>query len=56
MSAEALIAEAGRDIAQLLRAEQQPLSPQEVQEVLRHHLSYYAADLGGADLEERARL
>lgn len=45
LSAEALVAEAGGAIAQLLRAEKQPLSTQEVQEVLRHRLSYFADDL-----------
>jgi len=45
LSAQALIDEAGGDIAQLLRAEIEPLSAQEIQEVLRHRLSYLANDL-----------
>lgn len=45
LSADALLTEAGNDIAQLLRAELQPLSAQERDEVLRHRLSYLADDL-----------
>jgi hypothetical protein len=45
LSAEALLAEAGSEIAQLLRAEPQPLGPQERDEVLRHRLSYLVDDL-----------
>jgi hypothetical protein len=44
-SAEALLAAHGGDIARLLRAESEPLSPQERDEVLRHRLSYLANDL-----------
>lgn len=40
-----LIAEYGGVIAQLLRAEAQPLSAQERDEVLRHRISYLADDL-----------
>ena len=40
-----LIARHGQDIAQLLRAEQAPLSTQERDEVLRHRISYLANDL-----------
>ena len=43
--AETLIAEAGATIAQLLRAEIEPLSPQQRDEVLSQRLSYYARDL-----------
>jgi hypothetical protein len=42
---EELIARHGQDIAQLLRAEQAPLSAQERDEVLRHRISYLANDL-----------
>ncbi len=35
----------GADIAQLLRGERQPLSPQERDEVLRHRMSYLTDDL-----------
>ena len=45
LSAEQLIAEHGADIARLLRGEIGPLSPQEIEEVLRHRLSYLADDL-----------
>lgn len=44
-SAEAVLAEHGADIAQLLRGERQPLSRQEREEVLRSSLSYLADDL-----------
>ena len=44
-SADSLIEHHGIDIAQLLRGERSPLSWQEVDEVLRHRLSYFAADL-----------
>src|SRR5262252_3600201 len=43
--ADQVIAAHGGDIAQLLRGERQPLSQQEQDEVLRHRLSYLAADL-----------
>jgi hypothetical protein len=43
--AEQLLAQHGQDIAQLLRAEQAPLSAQERDEVLRHRISYLATDL-----------
>jgi hypothetical protein len=42
---ERLLASHGTDIAQLLRAERQPLSAQERDEVLRHRISYYATDV-----------
>jgi len=45
LSAERLLAESSNEIAQLLRAEVQPLDPQERDEVLRHRLSYLADDL-----------
>ena len=44
-TAEDLLARHGHDIAQLLRAEQAPLSAQEREEVLRHRISYLANDL-----------
>jgi hypothetical protein len=44
-SAEQLIADHGGAIAQLLRAEEQPLSPQERDDVLRHRISYLAEDV-----------
>ena len=44
-SADDLLAGHGQDIAQLLRAEQAPLSAQEREEVLRHRVSYLASDL-----------
>lgn len=44
-TADELLARHGQDIAQLLRAEQAPLSAQERDEVLRHRLSYLADDL-----------
>ena len=44
-SAEELIAGHGQAIAQLLRAEHAPLSPQEREEVLRHRISYLVSDL-----------
>ena len=43
--ADQVIARHGGDIAQLLRGERQPLSQQEQDEVLRHRLSYFAADV-----------
>jgi hypothetical protein len=43
--AEELLARHGQHIAQLLRAEQAPLSAQEREEVLRHRISYLANDL-----------
>jgi hypothetical protein len=45
MSADALITEHGGAIAQLLRAEIEPLSTEERDEVLRHRLSFLANDL-----------
>jgi hypothetical protein len=45
LSAEGLLAAHGHDIAQLLRGEQQPLSRQEQEEVLRSRLSYFVNDL-----------
>ncbi len=44
-TAEGLLAAHGREIAQLLRGEREPLSAQERDEVLRHHISYLATDL-----------
>jgi hypothetical protein len=44
-SAEQLIAAFGGQIAQLLRAESEPLSGQERDEVLRHRISYLAQDV-----------
>ena len=44
-SADELIAQQGQAIAQLLRAEQAPLSAQERDEVLRNRISYLASDL-----------
>lgn len=44
-TAEALLAAHGDDVARLLRGEREPLSAQERDEVLRHRLSYLAADL-----------
>jgi hypothetical protein len=44
-SADSLIEHHGIDIAQLLRGERSALSWQEVDEVLRHRLSYFADDL-----------
>lgn len=43
--AEHLVAEHGADIARLLRGEVGPLSAQEIEEVLRHRISYLADDL-----------
>jgi hypothetical protein len=43
--ADAVLALHGSSIAQLLRAEREPLSAQEREEVLRHRLSYLATDL-----------
>ena len=45
LTADALLAESGHEIAQLLRAEREPLSAQERDEVLRHRLSYLENDL-----------
>jgi hypothetical protein len=45
ISADELMTQRGSDIAQLLRGERQPLSPQERDEVLRHRISYLADDL-----------
>jgi hypothetical protein len=45
ISAEALIASQGGTIAQLLRGERGPLSPEERDEVLRHRISYFADDV-----------
>jgi hypothetical protein len=45
LTAEQLLAGAGRSIAQLLRAETSPLSAQEQEEVVRHRLSYLETDL-----------
>ena len=51
---------AARDAARrsrtLLRGERKPLSPDEINEVLRHRLSYLADDPDRADLERRLRL
>lgn len=44
-TADQLVAEHGDAIAQMLRAEEQPLSGQERDEVLRHRLSYLSDDL-----------
>ena len=44
-TADALLTARGAEIAQLLRGEQQPLSAQERDEVLRHRISYYATDV-----------
>ena len=44
-SAETLLSVHGGDIAQLLRGEQQALSAQERDEVLRHRISYFANDV-----------
>ncbi len=43
--AAALLAERGGDIAAMLRGERQPLSDEERQLILRHHISYLADDL-----------
>jgi hypothetical protein len=45
LSAAEVLERHGVDIAQILRGERQPLSPQEREEVLRHRLSYLADDL-----------
>jgi hypothetical protein len=45
MDAERLLREHGHDIAQLVRAEREPLSAQEREETLRHRLSYLSCDL-----------
>src|SRR5688500_12205621 len=44
-SGDSLVEHHGIDIAQVLRGERSPLSWQEVDEVLRHRLSYFAGDL-----------
>ncbi len=44
-SADELLAGHGTDIAQMLRGERQPLSQQERDKVLSHHISYLADDL-----------
>ena len=44
-TAETLLGAHGPVIAQLLRAEREPLSGQERDEVLRHRISYYATDV-----------
>jgi hypothetical protein len=44
-TAEALLAAHGSEIAQLLRGEREPLSPQERDEVLRQRMSYLVNDL-----------
>jgi hypothetical protein len=44
-TADALLERRGTDIAQMLRGERQPLSPQEREEVLRHRISYLTDDL-----------
>ena len=44
-TAASLLALHGDDIARVLRAEVEPLSPQERDDVLRHRLSYFASDL-----------
>jgi hypothetical protein len=45
VSADELLASHGASIAQLLRGERSPLSGEERDEVLRHHISYFADDL-----------
>jgi hypothetical protein len=45
VTADALLAARGGDIAQLLRGEPEPLSAQERDDVLRHRISYLATDL-----------
>jgi hypothetical protein len=45
LEAEALLAERGSQVAQMLRGESTPLSREEQEEVLRHRLSYFANDL-----------
>ncbi len=45
LTADALLAEHGGDIAALLRGERQPLSRQEQEAVLAHRISYLADDL-----------
>lgn len=44
-TADVLLAEHGHDIARLLRGERETLSRQELEEVLRHRLSYFECDL-----------
>ena len=43
--ADGLLAAHGASIAQLLRGERSALSPEERDEVMRHHISYFADDL-----------
>jgi hypothetical protein len=43
--ADSLLASHGASIAQLLRGERSPLSAEERDEVLRHHISYFVDDL-----------
>ncbi len=45
LSGEELVKERGREIAMILRAEEQPLSDQEVQRALAHDISYYPSDI-----------
>ena len=45
VSADAVVAEHGPDIARLVRGETGSLSSQEIEEVLRHRLSYLSGDL-----------
>jgi hypothetical protein len=45
LDADALLAERGPQLAQMLRGETLPLGRQEQEEVLRHRLSYFAHDL-----------
>ena len=45
LDAEALLAERGPQLAQMLRGETLPLSPQEQEEVLKNRLSYLSDDL-----------
>ena len=44
-AAEDLLSSRGAALAQLLRGEREPLSPQERDEVLRHRISYFVADM-----------
>jgi hypothetical protein len=45
LTADALLDQHGHDIARLLRAERDNLSPQEREEVMRHRISYLECDL-----------
>ncbi|NOT45097.1 MAG: hypothetical protein HOP14_10900 [Acidobacteria bacterium] len=45
VTADALIRTRGADIARLLRAEREPLSLQEQEEVFRHRISFYETDV-----------